>query len=45
MATLVERASRFTMLVKVPGKDTASVVTAPSTQIRKLPLALRQPLT
>ena len=45
MATLVERASRFTMLVKVPGKDTASVVTALSTQIRKLPLALRQSLT
>lgn len=45
MATLVERASRSTMLVKVPGKDTASVVKALSTQIRKLPLALRQSLT
>ena len=45
MVTLVERASRFTMLVMVLVKDTASVVTAPSTQIRKLPLALRQPLT
>lgn len=28
IATLVERHSRFTMLVKVQGKDTASVVTA-----------------
>ena len=45
MATLVERSSRFTMLVKVPGKDTASVVTALSRQIRQLPLALRQSLT
>ena len=45
MATLVERSSRFTMLVKVPGKDTASVVTALSTQIRQLPSALRQSLT
>lgn len=45
IATLVERQSRFTMLVKVPGKDTASVVTALSTQIRQLPLALRRSLT
>ena len=45
MATLVERQSRFTMLVKVPGKDTASVVTALSTQIRQLPSALRRSLT
>jgi IS30 family transposase len=45
IATLVERRSRFTMLVKVPGKDTASVVTALSTQIRQLPLALRRSLT
>jgi len=45
MATLVERSSRFTMLVKVPGKDTASVVTALSTQIRQLPSALRRSLT
>jgi IS30 family transposase len=33
------------MLVKVPGKDTASVVTALSTQIRQLPSALRRSLT
>ena len=45
MATLVERQSRFTMLVKVPGKDTASVVTALSRQIRPLPSALRRSLT
>jgi IS30 family transposase len=45
MATLVERQSRFTLLVKVPGKDTASVVTALSTQIRQLPSALRRSLT
>jgi len=45
IATLVERQSRFTMLVKVSGKDTASVVTALSTQIRQLPSALRRSLT
>ncbi|THJ17317.1 MAG: IS30 family transposase [Nitrospira sp. CG24B] len=45
IATLVERQSRFTMLVKVPGKDTASVVTALSQQIRRLPSALRRSLT
>jgi IS30 family transposase len=45
IATLVERQSRFTMLVKVLGKDTASVVTALSRQIRQLPLALRRSLT
>lgn len=45
IATLVERQSRFTMLVKVPGKDTASVVTALSAQIRHLPAVLRRSLT
>ena len=45
IATLVERQSRFTMRVKVPGKDTASVVTALTTQIRQLPSALRRSLT
>jgi IS30 family transposase len=44
IATLVERQSRFTMLVKVPGKDTASVVTALTTQVRHLPSALRRSL-
>ena len=45
IATLVERQSRFTMLVKVPGKDTVSVVTALSRQVRRLPSALRRSLT
>ncbi len=45
IATLVERASRFTMLVKVKGKDTHTVVTALSKQVRKLPTQLRQSLT
>ena len=45
IATLVERQSRFTMLVKVNGKDTNSVVTALSKQVRKLPTQLRQSLT
>ncbi len=45
LATLVERQSRFTMLVKVPGKDTASVVTALSRHVRTLPRALRRSLT
>lgn len=45
IATLVERHSRFTMLVKVEGKDTASVVAALSKQVRKLPTELRKSLT
>ncbi len=45
IATLVERHSRFTLLVKVKGKDTASVVTALSKQVRKLPAELRRSLT
>lgn len=45
IATLVERHSRYTMLVKVKGKDTASVVQALSVQIRKLPAELRRSLT
>ena len=45
IATLVERQSRFTMLVKVPGKDTASVVGALIPQVRRLPVALRRSLT
>ncbi len=45
IATLVERHSRFTMLVKVNGKDTHSVVTALSKQVRKLPDQLRMSLT
>jgi len=45
IATLVERRSRFTMLVKLEGKDTATVVTALSKQVRKLPSELRRSLT
>jgi IS30 family transposase len=45
IATLVERQSRFTLLVKVNGKDTVSVVSALSKQIRKLPAELRKSLT
>jgi IS30 family transposase len=45
IATLVERRSRFTMLVKVAGKDTVSVVEALSRQIRRLPAELRQSMT
>jgi IS30 family transposase len=45
IATLVERHSRFTILVKVPGKDTATVVAALSRQVRKLPASLRRSLT
>jgi IS30 family transposase len=45
VATLVERHSRFCMLVKVPGKDTATVVDALSRQVCKLPPSLRRSLT
>jgi len=45
IATLVERHSRFTLLVKVPSKDTATVVDALSRQVRKLPASLRRSLT
>jgi IS30 family transposase len=45
VATLVERHSRFAMLVKVPSKDTAAVVAALSRQVLKLPASLRRSLT
>jgi IS30 family transposase len=45
IATLVERHSRFTMLVKVPGKNTEAVVRALSRHVRKLPATLRRSLT
>ena len=45
IATLVERHSRFLMLIKVRSKDTAVVVAALSKQVRKLPSALRRSLT
>ena len=45
IATLVERHSRFLMLIKVPGKETAVVVSALSKHVRKLPATLRRSLT
>ena len=45
IATLVERHSRFLMLIKVPSKDTAVVVAALSKHVRKLPATLRRSLT
>jgi IS30 family transposase len=41
----VERHSRFTILVKVPSKDTATVVAALSRHVPKLPASLRRSLT
>ena len=45
IATLVERRSRFLMLIKVPSKNTAVVVAALSKRVRKLPATLRRSLT
>jgi IS30 family transposase len=45
IATLVERQSRFVMLVKVPSKDTDSVVNALVRQVKHLPAGLMSSLT
>ena len=45
VATLVERRSRFTILVKVPGKDAPTVAKAMSRQVRRLPATLRRSVT
>ena len=45
IATLVERRSRFVMLVKVRGKDTTSVVNALVRQVKTLPRGLMASLT
>jgi len=45
IATLVERQTRYVMLVKVEGKDTASVVDALAAQVQTLPHQLRASLT
>lgn len=45
MATLVERQSRFTMLVQIDGKDTESVISALCREVNKLPLELKKTLT
>jgi len=44
-ATVVERSTRFTCLIKVQGKDTESVVTALIKQMKKLPEIVQQSLT
>jgi IS30 family transposase len=45
ISTVVERTSRFTVLVKVPGKDTIGVVSVLSRQMSKLQTLLQQSLT
>src|SRR5215813_5680719 len=45
IATLVERHSRFLMLIKVPSKETEGVVAALSQHVGKLPATLRRSLT
>ena len=45
IATLVERHSRFAMLIKVPSKETEVVVAALSRHVRKLPATLKRSLT
>lgn len=45
IATLVERHSRFVMLVKLAGKDTHSVVNALIREVKALPEGVMQTLT
>jgi IS30 family transposase len=45
IATLVERHSRYVMLVRVPGKDTTSVVTCLTSRVKRLPDGLMRTLT
>ena len=45
VATLVERQSRFTMLVKVDGRTSQAVVQALAKQVRRLPQELKKSLT
>lgn len=45
IATLVERQSRYTMVIKLKGKDTHSVVTAIKNKFAKLPEDLKRSLT
>src|SRR3984893_14189686 len=45
IATLVERHSRFAMLIKVPSKETEAVVAALSQHVCKLPATLKRSLT
>ena len=45
IATLVERQTRYCILVKVPSKDTHEVISAIQKQITRLPAHLRKSLT
>ena len=45
LATLVERQSRFVLLVRVPAADSTTVVDALARRVQRLPAALRQSLT
>ncbi len=45
IATLVERQSRFTMLVQLDGKDSETVVRAVANQVKQLPSELRLSMT
>jgi IS30 family transposase len=45
IATVVERQTRFTVLVRVESKNTEHVVSALSEQMKKLPEVLKQSLT
>jgi IS30 family transposase len=45
IATLVERHTRFVLLIKVPGKDSERVIEALSKHVLKLPVELRRSLT
>jgi IS30 family transposase len=45
IATLVERRTRFVMLLKIPRRDTATVVATLAKHVRKLPSELRRSLT
>jgi IS30 family transposase len=45
IATLVERQSRYVVLVRLPARDTATVVQALARRIQRLPRSLKQSLT
>jgi IS30 family transposase len=45
IATLVERQSRFTILVKIDGKDAATVTSALTQHVQRLPSISRKTLT
>jgi IS30 family transposase len=45
IVTLVERQSRFVLLIRVPAADSATVVAALARRVQQLPKALRQSLT